>query len=189
MKKFLIILVALLLCQVAYAQTNYQKLATSVNIKNQELMKILAHPKTFYYTDAELPPAYQDFEGALDGIWSPYYNVSAVQTEPFGNANREFPWGKPFGTHNVKNSHSFRFIHLPLINNQYKPIVWWRTPYTRGYNRNGYSWAFPVGTVVGEVLYMHDPKGFGRVYEIRTRTRKDDRWSPNVFRPFPTAKH
>ena len=45
-----------------------------------------------------MPPAYQDWSGGLDGLHSPFYNISAVRSEPIGNANREFPWGSPYRT-------------------------------------------------------------------------------------------
>ena len=52
-----------------------------------------------FYNDRVMPHAYQDWDGALQGIHSPLYNISAVRSEPIGNANREFPWGSPAGLH------------------------------------------------------------------------------------------
>ena len=35
------------------------------------------------YTEAEMPPAYQDWRGDLQGVHSPSYNISANGSEPF----------------------------------------------------------------------------------------------------------
>src|SRR5262249_16035399 len=69
-----------------------------------------------------MPPAYQDFGGALQGVHSPSYTMSAVRSEPIGNANREFPWGAPAGLHESSNFKAFRFVHIP----KGQSIYWWR---------------------------------------------------------------
>ena len=47
---------------------------------------------------------------------------------------------------------------------------------------------FPAGTVLGELLFQVDSSGEWFPFEIRTRVRRIDGWSSNVFRPFPTAE-
>jgi len=163
-------------------------------VSDKTLQGIFEDPDTIYYTDTEIPKAYQDFEGALQGVHDPIYNISAVKSEPFGNTNREFPWGTPFGTHNSPASKSFRFISLPSQKDGKRwPIVWWRAELMKD-NRvidqatSGYAWVFPEGTTVGEVLYHNDSKGYSHVYEVRIRKRQLTKWTINVYRPFPTAK-
>lgn len=163
-------------------------------VANKHIQKILDDPNTIYYTDTEIPKAHQDWEGALQGIHSPFYNISAVPTEPFGNTNREFPWGAPFGTHQSPSSKSFRFLHLPTQENGKRwPVTWWymkplRDPRVATQSNYSYSWIFPKGTTIGEVLYLNDSEGYSYVYELRVRKRGLKKWTVNVFRPFPTAK-
>ena len=65
------------------------------------------------YTDREMPKAYQFWNGQMPGVHRASYNISANGSEPFGNGNREFPWGTPAGTHRAKNVWTFRFLRLP----------------------------------------------------------------------------
>lgn len=148
---------------------------------------ILDDPALILYTDREMPPAYQDWSSGLPGIHSPNYNVSANGSEPFGNANIEFPWGAPGGTHRTNNVSKFRFLWLPRDENgKQLPIVWYRK-FLPGSSQEGYAWTFPVGTVVGEVLQMRSPKGQYFTFELRMRVREYGEWSVDVFRPFPSS--
>ena len=130
----------------------------------------------YFYSDKTMPKAYQDFEGALRGIHSPSYNISANYSEPFGNGNVEFPWGKPAGMHRVKNFSQLKFINLP--NNK-------KIEYEKN-NDGSYNWEFPEDTLIGEILFVK-LKDEPIVFEIRTRRKLDGKWRPNVFRPFPTV--
>ncbi len=62
-------------------------------VADADLQKILDDPRLILYTDHEMPRAYQMWSGDLQGVHSPYYNISANGSEPYGNGNREFPWG------------------------------------------------------------------------------------------------
>jgi hypothetical protein len=135
-----------------------------------------------FYNDGVMPPAYQDWDGALQGVHSPSYNISAVRGEPIGNANREFPWGSPAGLHDSPNFKAFRFLVLP----EGKPIVWWRERLPRDTSRGTYVWQYPAGTTFGEILLVSDPKGYDHTFEMRTRTRSEKGWTMNAFRPFTT---
>ena len=55
-----------------------------------------------FYDEQAMPRAYQAWEGVLLGVHSPSFNISAVREEPFGSANREFPWGSPAGLHELE---------------------------------------------------------------------------------------
>lgn len=157
-------------------------------VEDESLRELLSDPRLILYTETEMPRAYQDWDGALQGVHSAYYNISADGGEPYGNGNREFPWGSPAGTHRVKNLTSFRFMRLPL-DEQGKPlpVVWYRKRLPRD-TSDAYVWTFPVGTVFGEVLRQHGPDGKDYTFEVRLRYREYGKWTVDVLRPFPTAK-
>ena len=158
-------------------------------VDDQDTQQILDDPALILYSDAEIPPAYQDWASGLPGIHSPSYNISADDGEPFGNGNLEFPWGRPGGTHRTRNVSTFRFIFLPRdAKGKTWPIIWLRKQLSYSGAR-GYVWRFPIGTVVGEVLRLRAPNGKLCTFELRTRIRENDDWAVNVFRPFPTSQH
>lgn len=164
------------------------------NVTDPAIRAVLADPFLILYTDREMPPAYQGWEGIIIGVHSPFYNISAGGDRGprglgFGNANREFPWSVPAGTHDAKGVGVVRFLHLPREGTGrgsqepglLQPVVWW------GDNARGYQWSYPVGAVFGEVLYLtHKDRG-DYTFELRVRIRAKDRWNVNVYRPFPTA--
>lgn len=125
-----------------------------------------------FYTDREMPPAYQ-----LDGgAHSPSYNISARKpAEPHGNPNIEFPWGHPGGTHRSPNVSAVRFVHLPAA------VQWWPESFGR---YNLMRWQYPEKTTFGEILLVHDGQGSRYTFEVRTRTKRQGSWRANVFRPF-----
>jgi hypothetical protein len=134
-----------------------------------------------FYNDDVMPPAYQDWDGGLQGVHSPSYNISAVRGEPIGNANREFPWGSPAGLHDSPNFKAFRFVSIP----EGKAIRYWRQRMPRD-GSPSYVWEYPAGAVFGEILLVTDPEGYDWTFELRTRTRTDKGWTMNAFRPFTT---
>ncbi len=163
----------------------FRKLMPKVDDPN--LQEKFADPRLILYTDREMPRAYQDWSTMLPGIHSPSYNISANGSEPFGNGNREFPWSTPAGTHRSTRVSSFKFLWLPETEDgRVAPVVWYRTRLP-GDNSAGYAWLFPVGTLVGEVLYMTGPDGRGYTFEVRVRNREEGEWGVDVFRPFPES--
>jgi hypothetical protein len=155
-------------------------------VDDAKIQSVLSDPNLILYTDAEIEPAYQQNDGALPGLHAVSYNISADQSEPFGNGNREFPWGTPAGLH--KSRHSvFRFLLLPVVRGVRLPVVWFRR-LLRGDDRQSVCWVYPVGTVVGEVLIQNGPDGHGYAFEVRTRTRERGQWAVDAFRPFPTPE-
>jgi hypothetical protein len=203
MSKLVAIALALGAGQVGEDQQLYKQFLPRVS--SREIQTVLTSPDLWIYTP-EITPAYQDWQGALQGVHSPFYNISADQPrELFGNANREFPWGHPFGTHSAKGVRSFQFMLLPKkaesgelraesqkakvrrlsalgspLSAKTLPIVWYWTGQT-------YSWVFPTGTYVGEVLLVRDGRGYDHTFELRIRKRLLDKWIVDVFRPYPNA--
>jgi len=150
---------------------------------NDPWLNELKKKDIIFYNDRVMPHAYQDWDGALQGVHSPFYNISAVQPqERFGNANREFPWGTPAGLHDSPNFKAFRFVVVP----EGKAIVWWRERLRRDGARGTFVWQYPAGTTFGEILLVTDPQGYDWTFELRTRTRSDKGWTMNAFRPFTT---
>lgn len=152
--------------------------------KDGTLHELTSDPGLILYDESSMPPAYQKWDGALHGVHSPRYNIRGAEGDPHGNANVEFPWGRPAGTHRVAGVTSFRFIQLPKARNGSRwPIVYWREQLPRD-EQAGFCWEFPVGAVVGEVLCQRGPDGRDRTFEVRTRTRTAKDWQPAVYRPF-----
>lgn len=158
------------------------------DVDDAEMQAVLDDPELLFYTDAEMPRAYQLWDGQLQGLHSPQYNISADNSEPHGNGNIEFPWGTPAGTHRSSGVSSFRFLWLPSdTNGKRLPVVWFQK-YLSGDSSPGYAWRFPVGARVGEVLMMRAPNGYDYTFELRVRTREVGDWAVDVFRPFPISK-
>jgi hypothetical protein len=156
-------------------------------VEDEEVAALLADPRLILYTEEEMPPAYQSWDGELQGIHSPQYNISANGSEPFGNGNREFPWDTPAGTHRARGITSVRFFRLPQDEaGRTLPVAWYRRVLP-GDGTLGYAWIFPVGTVFGEALALTGPDGYGYTFELRLRYRETGDWAVDVLRPFPSA--
>jgi hypothetical protein len=157
-------------------------------VESARIEKLLADERTIFYTEAEMPRCHQDWDGSLPGIHSAYYNISANGSEPFGNGNREFPWGHPAGTHRSASVYTFRFVALPQDEHgDTLPVAYYRK-HLRGDVSQGYAWVYPVGTIFGEVLCHQRGNGTAVAFELRIRERAEVRWEVDVFRPFPTAE-
>lgn len=151
------------------------------------IQKVLDDPQLIFYTEAEMPKAYQFLGGQHHGVHSVDYNISANGGEPFGNGNREFPWNAPGGTHRSHDVRSVRFLSLPRDSQgKLLPVVWF-TENLSGDGARGYAWRFPVGTLLGEVLMLRGPDGSDYTFELRLRMRHSGDWGVDVFRPFPEA--
>jgi hypothetical protein len=157
-------------------------------VDDPEVQAILDDPSLILYTEREMPECYQIWDGMLPGVHAVSYNISANDSEPYGNGNIEFPWGAAAGTHRTTNVFTFRFLKLPK-NEQGKtlPVAWYKKVLP-GDSQSGYGWVYPVGTVFGEVLTMKAPWGAHYTFELRLRVREHADWNVDVFRPFPTAE-
>jgi hypothetical protein len=143
----------------------------------------IKNKKIVFYTEREMPPAYQIWDGMASGVHSPHYNISADKPrEQFGNPNLEFPWGATAGLENSDNGGSIKFLVFP---DNGKPILWWRERLPHDTDPRGtFRWLYPDGTTFGEILTVRSPSGYDYTFELRTRTKQDGRWTIDVFRPF-----
>jgi hypothetical protein len=188
-------------------------LPATVNDKWQD---VFSDPATLFYSEAEMPPAYQHADAGLIVNGSrmgfgtgnrattfhwPKYNISGdflERQKPHGqggNANIEFPWRTPGGLDFAENAtSSFKFMLLPARHGGGEGTRWPVVVYNetlRGSRmgpHEGYAWLFPVGTVFGEVLVLRDSRGLLHTFEVRLRIRESTYWDVDILRPFPTAK-
>ena len=168
--------------QLATPENERRYRALLPKVADEAVQAMLERDDLFFYSPkVEMPQAYQDWEANLQGIHSPFYNISADNSEPFGNGNREFPW-KSGGMDQSDNGGSFFFLCLPSREGRRLPVVHWRA------SDRSVAWRFPVGTVAAEVLWVKLPSGRGICFEFRTRVKDADGWEPDLFRPFPTAQ-
>src|SRR5690606_35933621 len=101
--------------------------------------------------------------------------------EPFGNPNREFPWGHTAGTHKCDNIYVKHFAHIPArIKVGFLDIL---RPQMNPATERGIYWTYPNDTVFGEILSLKDSEGKKWPFEIRTRQKRNNKWIPNVYRP------
>jgi hypothetical protein len=188
----------ILLCPSVHAQLMSHSKAQRLRryfpaVDDPHTQAILDDPRLVLYTEAEMPRAYQIWDGSFHGVHSPSYNISAGEAERAkghgggGNGNIEFPWQGAGGTHRCNNLFVSRFLKLPEREGKRLPIVWYRWRF-QGDAATGYAWTYPSGTVFGELLAMRGPQGYYYTFELRTRTKLGTTWAPNVFRPFPTAE-
>ncbi len=188
----------LIVCNAAMAQVQlmprerldaYLRLLPEVD--DPQLRETLRSADTIWYDESVMPPAYQIFDTAaavnntsIAGVHDPAYDISGgVDALDKGNANREFPWLHPAGTHLCPEGTllAVKFFRLPRVSGRLQPVGLYRLS-----SQRHLRWIFPVGTVFGEVLMISDPSGGWLPFELRTREREPDDWMTKVFRPLPT---
>lgn len=169
-------------------------LAGLPQLENSVLNSLMHAPDTMWYDDPSMTYLYQDSVEVVTGARA---NCVGRMT---GERNRDNPpiaklmnyfgpdykFKYPFtgvaGADRVSNLKVFNFWAPPKANGKVMPVKWWKQS-----SRGRWNWAFPVGTVFGEVLFEQGPDQNWYVFEVRTRKRYLDGWEPNVFRPFATA--
>ena len=166
----------------------------------RRLQQIFESPNTIWYDKTAMIPSYQDSVG--DGSFTP---IGARPNSrgrgiivPAGrrlfhpdNEHWSFPFGHTAGTDRVENKLVVNFMHLPEdASGEYLPVVYWTIDDNRalgGLGLHKWTWLFPVGTTLGEVIFLDDG---GDLYpiEVRTRRRYLTGWAVNAYRPFATAQ-
>ena len=170
-------------------ETHRTYLAAIPDSVDGALQKLKSDPGLILYDNASLPPAYQFWGfGGTTGVHSPNFNISIGRfdgSERFGNANIEFPWGGPAGTSpGVDGSQSFKGVRFPADG---KVRVW--RQHAEPDNDAAYHWKFPVGTTFVEVIQVTNPRTrTAHTCQVRTRTRQENGWTVNEYRPFTTPK-
>lgn len=162
-------------------------------IEAREWHDDLHSPEVVWYTEREMPRAYQH----AGGFHSPSYNISAdpsdspIRHGEGGNANVQFPWVKAGGLDRSPDAVTATGLLLPARENGSRwPVVVWNgaLPGHPGMGReSALRWMFPAGTVLFEVV-AHPIAGELVTCEVRARLREIDSWGVGLFRPFPSAK-
>lgn len=176
-------------------------LAALPDVAWARLQDILQSPLTLWYDKEAMIPSYQDSVG--DGSYTPIgarannagRPIIVQQGRRLFTADGEhwsFPFSVTAGTDDVPNRVVINFLSLPEDAGELLPVVY-RTiddnSALGGLGLHKWTWMFPKGTVVGEIMFIED--GASDIYpvEIRTRTRYLSGWATNAFRPFPTAQN
>jgi hypothetical protein len=163
------------------------------------IQAMLDDERTFWYDADAMIPSYQDSVG--DGQGTPIgaransagKPIIVPEGKKFFSADGRtwsFPFGHTAGTDDSDNVAVADFIHLPMNGARQMPIVYSIVNDPRGRSGLGlhqWTWMFPRGTVIGEMIYVRDDAGQLFPVELRTRTRQETSWSVNIFRPFPEA--
>ena len=146
--------------------------------------------RVVWYTLESIGIAYQAHSGDQPGTGPIGFADAEAPGRP--NQNTRFPWQPmPGGTHRAIGTDSFKGFLLPMDERgKPRPVVWYRHKLEGLADPDktvlGWSWTFPVGTIIWEVLTV-EHAGEAYAYEVRSRWRYGDHWRPRVYRPFPKA--
>lgn len=163
-------------------------------IKDAEMDAHLHSEETIWYDDFSMVYLYQDSIEVVTGARANCVarkigednqnNPGIAKLMDFFGSDYKFlfPFRTAAGTDEVSNVHLVNFWVPPTKNGKRLPVKYWKLS-----SRGRWRWAFPVGTVFGEVLYEQAPNQQWYPFEVRVRRRYLDGWDVNVFRPFRTA--
>lgn len=206
-------LLALLVCsvpaQTANAQVQIcspQKLvelrASLPATEDPRWRELFSSADTLFYTDAEMPPAYQhrgafhDARYNISGDFGPRGDRPLGHFRPGGfgggNANVAFPWRNDAGIPASAEPFvdTFKLLRLPRQNERLLPIVWWqemRSDDPVEGPQQVMQWAYPVGTTFGTALQLKDAAGIAHTFEVRIRVRYRDGHGVELLKPYRTA--
>jgi hypothetical protein len=163
------------------------------------LEEIFRSPETIWWDKETMIPSYQDSVG--DGSYTPIgaransqgKGVIVPEGKRLFSENGEtwsFPFSHTAGTDRATNLLIVNFMWLPSENGAQLPIVYSTVDNNSalgGLGLHQWTWMYPKGAVLGEVMFLRDANGALYATEIRTRKRYLEGWATNAFRPFPTA--
>ena len=162
-------------------------------LEDEEANDKLHDPALVFYTQKEMPSAYQMRNARGLGrttVHDPYYNISGDPSDAgkplHGNWNHHFPWtvGKPGGGHNSRSISTVKAFKLP------KPVAVFERTVRGDPDLNSrdiiQDWVFPEGTYFAEVLFYR-VNNEDVCFEVRTRQKQGDQWAVDMFRSFATA--
>lgn len=142
-----------------------------------ELSARIRNPaQTIFY---KLPPVWQRFNGTLsDYEWGVY----PVSVDPESHANLDFPWEGTVGLNSLVkagelHTDTINFVSLPLQGDgrPYPIVVLHKIPVV---------WIFPVGTIVGEIIYTrHKQQWWPQELRARVKGELSVVWDPLIYRP------
>lgn len=167
----------------------------------KKLQEILLSSETVWYDHDSMKPSYQasiqqspPYGANANDKW---FDLIADSVKPVarnfydeGAKRWRFPFGTTAGTDQSTNMTVFNFLSLPSKGGKLLPLAVYEKPKVvpgSGFTLNSWGWIYPVGTVIGEVLFVSAAPGQLLPSEIRIRQRYSSGWAVNVFRPFPTA--
>jgi hypothetical protein len=162
-------------------------------VEDPVLAEILASPDTMWFDEQSMVFLYQDsVESVVGGRANCVGRMTGERNQGspiaklmnlFGPDYRfKFPFRKAAGTEAAGEVRTLNFWSPPRAAGKALPTKWWKTS-----SRGRWNWVFPVGTVMGEVLFVDAPDGAQHVFEIRIRKRYRDGWDVDAFRPFKSA--
>jgi hypothetical protein len=162
-------------------------------LSDPALDQAIKSPRTMWYDESALTFSYQDSFGDPKGLranrvgYDVGFNTPDVPdifalTEYFEFGKFKFPFSLVAGSTFTDNVYALYFWLPPVdASGAAQPVRVWN-------NNSHFQWVFPVGTLIGEALYIQSPadkKWFA--FEIRTRTRATNAWTTNIFRPYVHA--
>lgn len=147
------------------------------------LDSIRNNEKIFWYDKETMPSLFQEWRpssntGFYFGIVPSKENISANRSEPFGNANREFPWLATAGVTTQTPVKHFAIIPKPA------KMKW----ADRGKYGRVLEWTYQTDTIFGEVILVKSPEGKLIPCEVRIRHKTANGWEATAYRPFATYK-
>lgn len=166
------------------------------------LQDVLSSDDTIWYDHESMKPSYQaaiqqspPYGANANDKW---FDLIADSVQPVarnfydeGKKKWRFPFGTTAGTDDSQNMKVANFLSLPKKDGRRLPLAAGVKPQNiNGISFTMYSWGwvYPVGTMIGEVLFVATPTGELLPTEIRIRQRYASGWAVNVFRPFPSAQ-
>jgi hypothetical protein len=183
--------------QILSAGTLAEYKAALPKVGFERLGQILESPSTLYWDKIVMPGAYQDTVG--DGGNLPFgarlnstgKSLIVPQGKKLFSDDGKawaFPFGHTAGTDDSASVRIVNFMSLPTEGGKTLPVAYRIDSGNQGgFPTTRWNWAFPKGTVIGEIIMLETSQGL-RTTEIRVRERYEDKWATNAFRPFPTAK-
>jgi hypothetical protein len=154
------------------------------------LDQAMKSPRTMWNDESSLTFSYQDSFGDPKGLRANRvgYDVGIntpdvpdifALTEYFEFGKFKFPFSLVAGSTFTDNVYALYFWLPPTTaTGAVQPVRIWQ-------NNSHWQWVFPVGTIIGEALYVQAPddkKWF--TFEVRTRSRALNGWTTNIFRPY-----
>jgi hypothetical protein len=142
-----------------------------------KLEAIFESPSTVWFDKETMIPSYQDSVG--DGSQTPIGARANSQ-----GAGVIVPQGRRLFSQDGK-TWAFPFAHTAGTDASTNIQI---PQGLGGLGVNKWTWTYPKGTMLGEIIMIKDAQGNLTTSEIRIRMRYATGWGVNVFRPFPTAQ-